>query len=282
MDSIAPRIAVLGSAGSATNVQLVAAWNALGLACTLVGPQDLQAGDTVLARLDVLPTLDGVEPGLLELLWAERRGKTVVNGAEALVTTHDKLRSAAALDRAFLPHPATRHLRTGELASPPVAPVVLKPRFGSWGRDVRLCQSDAAVRDALRELSARRWFGRHGVLAQEVVAGRGFDLRLLVAGGRVVGAVERHPQPGEWRTNVSVGATKETALPEANACALAVAAAAAVGADLVGVDLMPLRDGGYTVIELNGAADFDPLYRPDGDIYARVAEALSLTFGAVV
>ena len=38
--------------------------------------------------------------------------------------------------------------------------------------------------------------------------------------------------------------------------ALAVAAARAVGAELVGVDLLPTPAGGWTVLELNGAVEF--------------------------
>ena len=284
MNQTGSRVIVLGRADNETNAALVPAWTALGLECAVVDPYELRPGvrDVVLARLDVLPTLDGVEPGLLQLLFAQRRGATVLNRTEALLTTHDKLRTAAALERARLPHPRTRHLRYGKIGSPPSAPVVLKPRFGSWGRDVRLCRTDAEVLDALREFRSRGWFRRHGVLAQEVIPTRGFDLRVLVAGGRAVGAIERHPQPGEWRTNVSVGASARPAVPNEAACTLAVAAARATGADLVGVDLMSRADGGYVVIELNGAADFDPGYVTGGDIYAAVAEALGLTVRAPV
>lgn len=282
MNPTGSRVIVLGRADNETNVQLVAAWSAQGLECAVVDPYELrpEAHDVVLARLDVLPTLDGVEPGLLQLLFAQRRGATVLNRTEALLTTHDKLRTAAALERAGLPHPRTRHLRYGQIESPPGAPVVLKPRFGSWGRDVRLCRTDAEVLEALREFRSRGWFRRHGVLAQEVIPTRCFDLRVLVADGRVVGAIERHPQPGEWRTNVSVGASARPAVPKEAARTLAVAAAGAVGADLVGVDLMSRLDGGYVVIELNGAADFDPGYVIGGDIYAEVADALRLPIPA--
>lgn len=276
------RVAVLGSAGNETNAQLVAAWTAQGLECAIVDPRTLRPGayDVLLGRLDVLPTLNGIEPGLLRLLWAERRGATVFNRAEALLTTHDKLRTAAALRRAHLPHPLTWHLRPDESVRAPVIPAVLKPRFGSWGRDVRLCRTDPEVAGALQELGSRAWFRRHGVLVQEAVPSQGFDLRVLVAGGRVVGAVERHPQPGEWRTNVAVGASKWAVRPDASACLLAIAAARAAGADLVSVELMPLPEGGYMVIELNGAADFDQRYGLNGDVYADVAEALGLASAA--
>ena len=59
------------------------------------------------------------------------------------------------------------------------------------------------------------------------------------------------------------------------ACALALTAAAAVEADLVGIDLLPLPDGGYIVLEVNGAVDFTSDYSLGGrDVFADVAEAL--------
>lgn len=105
MNPTGSRVIVLGRADNETNVQLVAAWSAQGLECAVVDPYELrpEVHDVVLARLDVLPTLDGVEPGLLQLLFAQRRGATVLNRTEALLTTHDKLRTAVALERAHLP-----------------------------------------------------------------------------------------------------------------------------------------------------------------------------------
>ena len=62
---------------------------------------------------------------------------------------------------------------------------------------------------------------------------------------------------------------------------LAVRASRAVGADLVGVDLLPLPDGGYTVLELNAAVDFSPEYGMGGpDPYEAAALALGLPSAA--
>jgi RimK family alpha-L-glutamate ligase len=273
------RVAVLGSAKSETNRALVAAWRAQGIECALVDPLEARQCDcdVFLARLDVLPTLAGVEPGLLELLWLERSGAAVRNRAASLLATHDKLRTATALEKAGLPHPRTRHLPPAQNLAMPQAPIVLKPRFGSWGRDVHLCRTDSEVVQVITELRSRPWFHRHGVLAQSAIPTPGFDLRLVVARGRVVGAIERHPRPGEWRTNVSVGADRRPTTPDPEALALAVTAAEVVEADLVGVDLIPLPQGGYTVIELNGAVDFTQEYSLEGDIYAAAADALGLT-----
>ena len=57
---------------------------------------------------------------------------------------------------------------------------------------------------------------------------------------------------------------------------LAIAAAAAVGADFVGVDLLPVP-GGQVVIELNGAVEFDSVYDLAGtDVYSEIADALGI------
>jgi len=126
--------------------------------------------------------------------------------------------------------------------------------------------------DTVRE---RPWFRRHGALLQELLPSPGRDLRLLVAGGDVIGAGERLAAPGEWRTNVSLGGTKRPVDPPPRARQLARAAAAAVGGDLVGVDLLPVG-ADYAVVELNGAVDFDEGYSRSGDLYLRIARALGL------
>ena len=106
---------------------------------------------------------------------------------------------------------------------------------------------------------------------------RGWDLRLIVAGGDVVGGAERVAAAGDWRTGVSLGGALRPADVPPEARALAVAAAAAVGADLVGVDLLPIDGDRYLVLELNGAVDFDESYSlDDGDVFVEAARALSL------
>jgi [lysine-biosynthesis-protein LysW]--L-2-aminoadipate ligase len=273
-------LCVLGSASNETNVELVQQWRRRGVDVALLSPLDAEEarrrGDLALARLDVLPTLDGVEPGLLALLWLERRGMRVLNRAPALLAVHDKLATARRLGLAGLPHPRAAGWR-GQGEAPLKPPLVLKPRFGSWGRDVTLCRDEAELERTLAEVRERPWFRRHGALLQELMPPRGYDLRLIVAGGQVVGASERIARPGEWRTNVSLGGSLRPAEPSPEARSLAIAAAAAVGADLVGVDLIPLEGGGHVVLELNGAVEFDERYSLGGhDVYLEAARALGL------
>jgi len=266
---------------TSTNLSLLSACEQLGVDGALLPPEEIaervRRGDAVLARLDVMPSLDGVEPGLLELRRLQHRRVRILNRPLALLTAHDKLATALRLARSGVPHPKTAHVDGGKPLPELELPVVVKPRFGSWGRDVIRCESRAAFVRAVRRLRRRKWFQEQGALVQELVPPRGFDLRLLVAGGEVVGAIERRAARGEWRTNVSLGGARHRVVPPPEACAQAVAAAAAVGADLVGVDLLPSPSGGHVVLELNGAVDFTSEYSLDGrDVFTDAVGALAL------
>jgi ribosomal protein S6--L-glutamate ligase len=280
----APTAFVAGSPCSSTNERLRAAFAAAGTHA-LVGSPALaeewaRPGDVVVGRLDVRPTLDGVQPGLGRLVQVRRRGIQVVNGADTLVATHDKLATALLLHAAAIPQPHAARA-TAEEPSPGFdPPYVVKPRFGSWGRDVHRCESRAELHACLLHLRRRPWFHRHGALVQELIPPRGFDLRLIVSAGAVVGAVERVAAPGEWRTNIALGGSRRPATPSAEACLLAAEAAAAVGGDLVGVDLLP-DERGWRVIEINGAVDFTDDYELDGrNVFARAVEPFLPTAGS--
>lgn len=275
-------VTLVGGAGNETNAEVAAAWRAAGIDAGSIPAEDaverLERGELAIGRIDVRPSLDGVEPGLLELVELRCRGVAVLNRAAALLAAHDKLRTSRLLVRAGVRHPPGRQVEPGEARRVPALPVVVKPRFGSWGSDVFRCDSPSAYSETLAEIAGRAWFRRQGAFVQQLVPARGYDLRVLVAGGRVVGAASRIPQPGEWRTNITLGADVVPAIPAPAACELAIAAIAALGLDFAGVDLLPVDDTvGYTVLEVNGAVEFDDVYsQPGHDVYRDLAIALGV------
>jgi glutamate---[amino group carrier protein] ligase len=274
--------ALIAHRATDTNSRLLEALRA-DVDAQLMSPAEAEArlrpDDAALARLDVLPTIDGVEPGTWELARLEAQGLVMLNRLRVLLTTHDKLQTARVLSSAGVPHPKTRHVKR-RIPTSLNAPLVVKPRFGSWGADVFLCRTRAAAERCIGEISDRPWFRRQGVLVQELVPPLGHDLRIVVAGGCVVGAVRRVAAEGEWRTNVALGAKRQPADPPPAARELALSAAAAAGADLVGVDLLPTRDGGWTVLELNGAVEFTEEYSLGPDVFGAAAAALVAQAGA--
>jgi RimK family alpha-L-glutamate ligase len=263
-----------------TNDLIVEAWRALGIPAGMLSPTDarllLGPHDVAIGRFDVRETLDGVQPGLEVLTELERKGVRVLNTVDALLNAHDKLRTTRLLVGAGLPHPKTAHVTAHDEVAEIDPPVVVKPRFGSWGTDVFRCETRDDLVRTLAEVSSRPWFVRHGALVQELVPPTGCDLRLVVAAGHVVGATERVACPGEWRTNVALGGTRRPTRPSREACALGVRAAELIGAELIGVDLLPASSG-YVVLELNGAVEFDRAYDVGGaNVFRGAATALGL------
>ena len=261
------------------NADMAGAWRELGIDATLVSPARVRSiagpGDVALNRLDVSARMDGVEPGLGVVAALERAGVRVLNRPAAMLIAHDKLAAARRMESARVAQPQCVDVpygaRTIDRLDPPL---VLKPRFGSWGRDVLLCRTRDDVARALAHSARLPWFARGGAVAQSYVPHTA-DLRLVLAAGELVGSIERRPAPREWRTNFSLGGSRRPVVPSGEAVETARAAAAAVGTDLVGVDLVA-APGGYLVIEVNGAVDFDRLYSlPGRDAYRDVADLLA-------
>ena len=276
-------IALVAHRRTQTNVALSRSRPDVRILSPAVAVRTLVEGDTAIARLDVAKRLDGIEIGLWELARLEGAGVRVLNRPRALVAAHDKLTTARALEAAGVAHPRTVHVESASARVLLEPPVVVKPRFGSWGRDVVRCEDVASLRRHLEGISARPWFTAHGALIQELIPPQGQDVRLVVAGGSVVGAVQRIAAPGEWRTNVALGAKRAPVQLTPTLCDLAVAATRAIEADLVGVDILPTPAGDYVVLELNGAVEFNEEYSIDGgDIFAQTLEALGPDRSAAV
>jgi ribosomal protein S6--L-glutamate ligase len=85
---------------------------------------------------------------------------------------------------------------------------------------------------------------------QQFVRHPGWDLRAFVLGGRVLAAMRRHARD-DWRTNVAQGGRAEPVRLNAAEEELALRAAAAVGAPVAGIDLLPGPGRELYVIEVN-------------------------------
>jgi [lysine-biosynthesis-protein LysW]--L-2-aminoadipate ligase len=261
-----------------TNVALLDAVRSAGDNASLLPPEDvpgrIRAGDVVLGRVDVAPTLTGAEAGLGVLRRLQHDGVLVLNPASTLRAMHDKLATARLLAWHGIAHPETVHVRRPDEPVALEPPVVVKPRHGSWGADVVLCRDRDELQEALWDAADRDWFRSRGALVQEFVPAGGEDIRILVAVGAVTGAIARTAAPAEWRTNVALGGTRRSVDPPAEAARLAMLAAAAVGADLAGVDLLR-GPRGWVVLELNGCVDFTREYGFGGrDVFGQVARTL--------
>jgi RimK family alpha-L-glutamate ligase len=190
-----------------------------------------------------------VRLGILHAL--RESGVPVINDARAIERCVDKSMTSFLLARAGIRSPTTwvtelpaaaRRLVEREVAK---GPLVLKPLFGSQGRNLRLIASPDDLPDpgtVAGVYYVQRFVG--------VERDGGFrDFRLLVWQGHVIAAMMRHAS--HWITNVKRGGRPVTVVPDHAMHELALRAAAAVGADLAGVDILYDANDQPTVLEVN-------------------------------
>src|SRR5207244_834439 len=210
---------------------------------------DLDRADAVLARIIPSGSLEQIIYRVDVLHRLEDRGVRVMNSPGAIERTVDKFWTSTLLEQCGLPTPDTIVCDDAEeafAAFRELGDVIVKPLFGSMGLGmVRVSDEEMAFR-VFKTIEQIR-----GVYyLQRAIEHEGRDIRVFIVGGRVLAAIERRSEG--WRTNLSRGGTaRPVQLPEAWT-ALALRAAAAVGAEYAGVDLLPAADGTVYVLEVNG------------------------------
>lgn len=188
----------------------------------------------------------------------EHSGVPVVNGAEVIALCGDKLLTTLALRAAGLPTPRTLVALTPQAALDDLPdfglPAVVKPLVGSWGRlAARLNDGDAA-QAVLEHRAALPGAQQHITYVQEYVAKPGRDIRGLVAGDEILGAVYR--TSAHWRTNTAAGAGTSPCPVDDDLAKLLLATSAALGPGVYGIDVVEDADGGLYVLEVNHTPEF--------------------------
>ncbi|MDQ3494354.1 MAG: 30S ribosomal protein S6--L-glutamate ligase [Pseudomonadota bacterium] len=207
----------------------------------------------------------------------ELMGSYTPNPSAAIANARDKLRCHQLLAAqgiglpvtVFGDNPDDTHDLLSMLGPPPH---VIKLNEGTQGAGVMLTEKPSASRsvvEALRGLYAN-------FLVQEYIGeARGADLRCFVVGDRVVAAIRRQAQPGEFRSNLHRGGTAEAVEPDAAEVAMAVRAARGLGLGLAGVDLIRAARGPL-VLEVNASPGLEGIEQATGqDIAGAIIEYVS-------
>jgi ribosomal protein S6--L-glutamate ligase len=184
----------------------------------------------------------------------ELMGAYTPNSSDAILRARDKLRCHQLLAgegiglpiTVFGDNPDDTNDLLGLLGKPPH---VIKLIEGSQGNGVVLAErlsSSRSVIEAFRGLYAN-------FLVQEFIGeAEGADLRCFVVGDRVVAAMHRQAEPGEFRSNLHRGGkASEVRLDDAET-ATALLAAKVMGLEVAGVDLLRSARGPL-VLEVNSS-----------------------------
>jgi len=201
------------------------------------------------------------------------RGVTCLNGPRAIERTIDKFLASALLAAAGVPTPRTVACERADDALEAFddlgSDVIVKPLFGSMGFGIARVEDRDVAQRVFRALEIERAV----YYLQETLPHEGVDIRALVVGERVVAAIERVGTG--WRSNLARGARARPITLEERRARMCVQAAAALGADYAGVDLLRAADGRDYVIEVNGIPGWRGVEDATGvDVAAALVEHL--------
>ncbi len=188
----------------------------------------------------------------------ERHGIRCMNPARAIETCSDKLMTSIALARAGVAQPRVLVGTSAESGLAAVEgigyPAVLKPTVGSWGRLVARVNDRDAAEAVIEHRDTLGSVGQGVFYVQEHINKPGRDIRVFVVGGEPIAAIAR--ASAHWVTNTARGAKASGLEINAELGGLCRRAAAAVGADVVAVDVLECPQRGYLINELNHSMEF--------------------------
>ncbi|MDH3730978.1 MAG: 30S ribosomal protein S6--L-glutamate ligase [Acidimicrobiia bacterium] len=243
--------------------------NTLRFAIDLAGDEpDLEYRGKRLSHYDaVLPRIGASITffGLAVVRQFEQMDAYTPNTANGIANSRDKLRSIQILSRHGIRIPATTFVRDRADVLPAIervggAPVVIKLLEGTQGIGVILAPDSKVAEAVIETLQSTK----QNVLIQRFVAeSRGRDIRALVVGDRVVAAMRRSAQPGEFRSNVHRGGTTEVVEIDPEFERVAVRSAQIMGLRVAGVDLLEGNDG-PVVLEVNSSPGLEGIETATG------------------
>ena len=216
--------------------------------------EDIELPKLVLVRLGA-----GILPFQLAVLrHFEQAGVPVINSSIGVELVKDKLRTSQILSRHGIPIPNTMMVRypiDETLISSNIGyPCVVKVVTGSYGEGVYLCEKK---RDYKKLVEFIENIGnKKTLIVQEYLGERpGEDLRVLVIGGRVIGAMKRTGPEGDFRANISNGGTGSSYEVTPEIDYLARETANILGLTIAGIDLL-FDPRGFRVCEANSNPGF--------------------------
>ena len=226
--------------------------------------------DAVIPRIGAAITFFGVAV----VRQFEQMGVYSANESIAIARSRDKLRAIQILSRHDVGITPTVFVRDKAEVIHAIdrvggVPVIIKLLEGTQGVGVILAETKTMAEAIVQALQSVK----QNVLIQKFVKeSNGRDIRALVVGDRVVAAMRRQAQPGEFRSNVHRGASVEALTLEGEYEWSAIRAAQILGLRIAGVDMLESRDGPQ-VLEVNSSPGLEGIETATGiDVAGAIIE----------
>jgi ribosomal protein S6--L-glutamate ligase len=211
----------------------------------------------------------------------EQMGVFTVQSARGIGTAHDKFRTMQELSRHNIPIPPTVFVFNPTEVESAIeflggTPVVIKFLQGTQGSGVMLAEDVNAATSIVQALQVTH----HRVLLQKFISeSSGCDIRAFVVGGQVVAAMRRRAKPGEFRSNVHLGASVERVILDDIESEVALQSSQILGLGVAGVDILESKDGPL-VIEVNASPGLEGIEAATNvDVASEIIEYIEMARG---
>ena len=207
----------------------------------------------------------------------EMMGVYSLNESVAIARSRDKLRSVQLLARKGIGLPVSGFAHSPDDVQDLIkmvggAPLVIKLLEGTQGIGVVLAETQQAAESVIEAFMGLK----ANILVQEFIkeAG-GADIRCFVIGDKVVAAMQRQAQAGEFRSNLHRGGSASLIKITPEERSTAVRAAAVMGLNVAGVDILRSNHG-PVVMEVNSSPGLEGIEAVTGkDIAGMIVEFIA-------
>lgn len=184
----------------------------------------------------------------------EMMGTFCLNSSIAITRSRDKFRSLQFLSRKGIDLPITGFAHSPDDINDLIQmvggpPLIIKLIEGTQGIGVVLAETKKAAESVIQTFLGLKV----NILIQEFIGEtQGRDIRCLVIGNKVIAAMQREAQSGDFRSNIHRGGTTKLIKITPKEREIAINAAKAMGLNVAGVDLLRSKRGPL-VLEVNSS-----------------------------
>lgn len=184
----------------------------------------------------------------------EAAGTFTINPSIAITRSRDKLRSQQLLSREGIGLP-----KTGFASSPSDidhlikivggAPLIIKLIEGTQGTGVVLAETKKAAESVIQAMMG---INANIIIQEYIKESQGADIRAFVIGDRIVAAMKRQAEPGEFRSNLHKGGEGKVVRITKEEREMVIKATKIMGLKMAGVDFLR-SDRGPLIMEVNSS-----------------------------
>jgi|TARA_B100001971_G_scaffold214596_1_gene253000 ribosomal protein S6--L-glutamate ligase len=191
----------------------------------------------------------------------------------AFTIGHDKFLTLAELQKNKVPIPTTYLAATVEGAKKILSkvnfPIIMKLSSGTQGKGVMSADSLQSANSILDTLEVFK----QPYIIEEYIETNATDIRIIVAGDKIIGAMKRKATSEEMRANIHMGAIGSNFIPSLEMEEISLKAAKAIKSDICAIDI--LEGLKPMVIEVNLSPGLEGITKATGkNIPKSIAEFL--------